>query len=96
MVTGGYWYYQYIIIKNIIINDVFNAHPRQCSAFYVGNECNASTVELLIHCQEVITVKPHYIIQHSVKPENIYDVGLGGCLIMECLIPYSTTVTVHH
>ena len=29
-----------------------------------------------------------------VKPEN--NVGLGGCLIMECFLPYLSMVTVPH
>ena len=32
------------------------------------------------------------LIRHSMGPENI--VGLGGCWIMECLLPYLCMVTV--
>ena len=34
------------------------------------------------------------LIQHSMGPEN--NVGLGGCWIMECLLPYLSMVTVPH
>ena len=34
------------------------------------------------------------LIQHSMEPEN--NVGLGGCWIMECLLPYLSMVTVPH
>ena len=34
------------------------------------------------------------LIRHSMGPEN--DVGLGGCWIMECLLPYLRMVTVPH
>ena len=34
------------------------------------------------------------LIQHSMGPEN--NVGLGGCWIMECLLPYLCMVTVPH
>ena len=34
------------------------------------------------------------LIRHSMGPEN--NVGLGGCWIMECLIPYLSMVTVPH
>ena len=34
------------------------------------------------------------LIRHSMGPEN--DVGLGGCWIMECLLPYLCMVTVPH
>ena len=34
------------------------------------------------------------LIRHSMGPEN--NVGLGGCWIMECLLPYSSMVTVSH
>ena len=32
------------------------------------------------------------LIRHSMGPEN--NVGLGGCWIMECLLPYLCMVTV--
>ena len=32
--------------------------------------------------------------RHSMGPENNF--GLGGCWIMECLLPYLCMVTVHH
>ena len=32
------------------------------------------------------------LIRHSMGPEN--NVGLGGCWIMECLLPYLSMVTV--
>ena len=32
--------------------------------------------------------------RHSMGPEN--NVGLGGCWIMECLLPYLSMVTVPH
>ena len=35
-----------------------------------------------------------YQIRPSMGPENI--VGLGGCWIMECLLPYLCMVTVAH
>ena len=34
------------------------------------------------------------LIRHSMGPEN--NVGLGGCWIMECLLPYLRMVTVPH
>ena len=34
------------------------------------------------------------LIRHSMGPEN--NVGLGGCWIMECLLPYLCMVTVSH
>ena len=34
------------------------------------------------------------LIRHSMGPEN--DVGLRGCWIMECLLPYLCMVTVPH
>ena len=34
------------------------------------------------------------LIKHSMGPEN--NVGLGGCWIMECLLPYLCMVTVFH
>ena len=34
------------------------------------------------------------LIRHSMGPEN--NVGLGGCWIMECLLPYLSMVTVPH
>ena len=34
------------------------------------------------------------LIRHSVGPENY--VGLGGCWILECLLPYLCMVTVPH
>ena len=34
------------------------------------------------------------LIQHSMGPEN--NVGLGGCWIMECLLPYLSMVTAPH
>ena len=34
------------------------------------------------------------LFRHSMGPEN--NVGLGGCWIMECLLPYSSMVTVPH
>ena len=34
------------------------------------------------------------LIRHSTGPEN--NVGLGGCWIMECLLPYLCVVTVPH
>ena len=34
------------------------------------------------------------LIRHSMGPEN--DVGLRGCWIMECLLPYLSMVTVPH
>ena len=34
------------------------------------------------------------LIRHSMGPEN--NVGLGGCWIMECLLPYLCMVTVPH
>ena len=39
-------------------------------------------------------MKPRYsetsLIRHSMGPEN--NVGLGGCRIMECLLPYLSIV----
>ena len=34
------------------------------------------------------------LIRHSMGPES--NVGLGGCWIMECLLPYLCMVTVPH
>ena len=34
------------------------------------------------------------LIRHSIGPEN--NVGLGGCWITECLLPYLSMVTVPH
>ena len=34
------------------------------------------------------------LIRHSMGPEN--NIGLGGCWIMECLLPYLCMVTVPH
>ena len=34
------------------------------------------------------------LIRYSMGPEN--NVGLGGCWIMECLLPYLCMVTVPH
>ena len=34
------------------------------------------------------------LIRHSMGPEN--NVGLGGCWIMECFLPYLCMVTVPH
>ena len=34
------------------------------------------------------------LIRHSIGPEN--NVGLGGCWIIECLLPYLRMVTVPH
>ena len=34
------------------------------------------------------------LIRHSMGPEN--NVELGGCRIMECLLPYFSMVTVPH
>ena len=34
------------------------------------------------------------LIRHSMGPEN--NIGLGGCWIMECLLPYLSMVTVPH
>ena len=34
------------------------------------------------------------LIRHSIGPEN--NVGLEGCWIMECLLPYLSMVTVPH
>ena len=42
----------------------------------------------------VCTYSETSLIQHSMGPEN--NVGLGGCWIMECLLPYLSMVTVPH
>ena len=45
----------------------------------------------------VVTVLPYSetsLIRHSMGPEK--NVGLGGCWIMECLLPYLSMVTVPH
>ena len=34
------------------------------------------------------------LIRHSMGPEN--NVGLGGCQIMKCLLPYFNMVTAPH
>ena len=40
----------------------------------------------------VSTYSETSLIRHSMGPDN--DVGLGGCWIMECLLPYLCMVTV--
>ena len=45
-------------------------------------------------CVYVITYSETSLIRHSTGPEN--NVGLGGCGIMECLLPYLCMVTVPH
>ena len=46
----------------------------------------------------LLTLRLYYsetsLIRHSVGPEN--NVGLGGCWIMGCLLPYLCMVTVPH
>ena len=42
----------------------------------------------------VCTYSETSLIRHSMGPEN--NVGLGGCWIMECLLPYLCMVTVPH
>ena len=53
---------------------------------------------LLIHIQYILYICIKYsetsLIRHSMGPEN--NVGLGGCWIMECLLPYLRMVTVSH
>ena len=65
-------------------------------------------VDNRIHCEysSCTTVRTWYmnmctlqysetsLIRHSMGPEN--NVGLGGCWIMECLLPYLCMVTVPH
>ena len=42
----------------------------------------------------ICTYSETSLIRHSMGPEN--NVGLGGCWIMECLLPYLCMVTVPH
>ena len=46
-----------------------------------------------IQCN-VLVYSETSLIRHSMGSEN--NVGLGGCLIMECLLPYFNMVTVPH
>ena len=60
------------------------------------------------HTEKALYTRVHYVyrvvgyiiysetslIRHSMGPEN--NVGLGGCWIMECLLPYLCMVTVPH
>ena len=42
----------------------------------------------------IIVYNETYLIRHSMGPKN--NDGLGGCWIMECLLPYLCMVTVPH
>ena len=46
------------------------------------------------YCTHVRTYSETSLIRHSMGPEN--NVGLGGCWIIECLLPYLCMVTVPH
>ena len=69
----------------------------------IQTECNLwsyeapSTVGMTCHLV-VKTMHTAYsetsLIRHLMGPEN--NVGLGGCWIMECLLPYLYMVTVPH
>ena len=49
---------------------------------------------LLLYVRFLFTHSETSLIRHSMGPEN--NVGLGGCWIMECLLPYLCMVTVPH
>ena len=53
----------------------------------VGYLCHVSILIYLMYSETSL-------IRHSMGPEN--NVGLGGCWIMECLLPYLCMVTVPH
>ena len=65
---------------------------------YYGNSREDSLVCCCIECPQPVLTYYKYsetsLIRHSMGPENI--VGLGGCWIMECLLPYLSMVTVPH
>ena len=60
------------------------------------NKENSTDTGTYIHTVQYI--KHRYsetsLIRHSMGPEN--NVGLGGCWIMECLLPYLCMVTTPH
>ena len=49
---------------------------------------------LYVHTYVCARIHETSLIRHSMGPEN--NVGLGGCWIMECLVPYLSMVTVPH
>ena len=51
-------------------------------------------ITLIVNSCVIYTYSETSPIRHSVEPEN--NVGLGGCWIMECLLPYLCMVTVPH
>ena len=52
-----------------------------------SNENNILTYLIILYSETSL-------ILHSMGPEN--NVGLGGCWIMECFLPYLSMVTVSH
>ena len=55
--------------------------------------CNMHRVAVQKHLV-VVQYSETSLIRHSMGPEN--NVGLGGCWIIECLLPYWSMVTVPH
>ena len=51
-------------------------------------------VYVYVRMYELLAYSETFPIRHSMGPEN--NVGLGGCRIMECLLPYLCMVTVPH
>ena len=49
---------------------------------------------MIVHVHKIGKYSETFLIQHSMGPEN--NVGLGGCWIMDCLLPYLCMVTVPH
>ena len=51
-----------------------------------------------VHCTHAhnmcIQYSETFLFRHSMGPKN--NAGLGGCWIMECLLPYLCMVTVSH
>ena len=55
--------------------------------------CNMQFYQLIL-CTYIRIYSETSLIRHSMGPENNF--GLGGCWIMECLLPYLCMVTVPH
>ena len=70
-----------ILIEEDLITRTEFVHPLRISSQQV------STVHTYIYSETSL-------IRHSMGPEN--NVGLGGCWIMECLLPYLCILTVPH
>ena len=55
---------------------------------------DVAIIRTYAYCCDCIIYSETSLIRHSMGPEN--NVGLGGCWIMECLLPYLSMATVPH